>query len=117
MKKKVLLVEREWEIAGRLPELLVEMGLEVEVVASGALALNSLREAFPDMIVTDCEMTGLDGSCFLKSLKDLKLLEHIPVLVTGENRENLEDCANKGVFVRSRPYAVSEFAQFISQMA
>lgn len=117
MKKKVLLIEKEWESAGRLPEILVEMGLEVEVVASGALALSSLRESFPDLIVTDSKMTGFDGGCLIKSLEDLKLLQHIPVLVTGEQGQDLESCARQGVFIRSKPYAVGEFAEFIGMMA
>lgn len=117
MKKKVLLVEREWEFGGRLPELLVEMGFEVEVAASGALALSSLKESFPDLIVAENQMTGFEDACFVDCLGKLKLLEHIPVLVTVDNSAQAASYAKRGVYTRSRPYEAEEMAKFVSLMA
>ena len=107
---KVLLVEENRELALELPGLLSRMGMEVDVATSGAAALVSLHKCLPDLIIASGQISSHDGGCLIEGLEKLKLTGNIPVVVTGGDADKL---SNKGVFLRSAPYDLDEFARFV----
>ncbi|MDQ7249127.1 response regulator [Dongia sedimenti] len=54
---------------------------EVETVADGAAALDAIRRARPDLVLTDVMMPRLDGFGLLRALRDDPLLRDLPVIV------------------------------------
>lgn len=115
-KKKLLLVDDDPDLARCLAPLLMEKGYEVQTAPNGAAGLESLRDSFPDLIVTDLNMPRFNGVKFLQSLKDLNLLKHIPVVVTSSEPELLKEGLKEEVFFRSKPYDFTELANFLSLM-
>lgn len=69
--------------------LLREMGCQhAEEAEDGAVALNMLRAAQFDFVVTDINMPNLNGFDLLKAIKADDALKHLPVLmVTAEARK------------------------------
>jgi two-component system chemotaxis response regulator CheY len=69
--------------------LLKEMGcLHAEEAEDGAIALNMLRSAPFDFVVTDINMPNMNGFDLLKAIKADAALKHLPVLmVTAEARK------------------------------
>ena len=57
----VLLVDDQPDVLELVRRLLAECGAEVKVAASGAAALQVLRDARPDILVSDIGMPGMDG--------------------------------------------------------
>lgn len=69
--------------------LLREMGCQhAEEAEDGAVALNMLRAARFDFVVTDINMPNLNGFDLLKTIKADDTLKHLPVLmITAEARK------------------------------
>ena len=69
--------------------LLKEMGcLNTDEAEDGAVALNMLRSARLDFVISDINMPNMNGFDLLKAVKSDDNLRHLPVLmVTAEARQ------------------------------
>jgi len=79
-KAKILVVDDEASARSGLSKLLTQEGYTVDTAADGLLALESVAENAPALIITDLKMPNLDGMGLLA-----KLREHhhdIPAIVT-----------------------------------
>ena len=80
--------------------LLKEMGCNnCEEAEDGAVALNMLKAAKFDFVVSDINMPNMNGFDLLKAIKAEDSLKHLPVLmVTAEaKREQIIEAAQSGV--------------------
>jgi PAS domain S-box-containing protein len=68
---RVLVVDDEADARELLGALLAHAGVEVEAVASAEAALERLRAARYDVIVSDVGMPGVDGYAFLRRVRAL----------------------------------------------
>ena len=76
-------------------------GHEVRDAADGAAALRALREAAPDLVVTDMMMPVMDGVELIRCIRGDPAAAHIPILaVSGDS--HLADGADAVV---RKPYA------------
>lgn len=72
MIDKVLLVDDEDDFVQTLSERMATRGLRVDTAASGAEAVNKVKEHDFDVIVLDLAMPGMDGIETLKALMNQK---------------------------------------------
>ena len=69
MSKRIMIIDDE-KIVGDMTKIsLEEEGYEVEAFVAGAPALERLKEAPFDVVVTDLKMKGIDGFEILKAVK------------------------------------------------
>jgi PAS domain S-box-containing protein len=61
-------------------ELLEQMGLQVEVCASGAAAVYSVQRQLPDLILMDIQMPDLDGYEATSLIRQIKGAESLPII-------------------------------------
>jgi two-component system, NtrC family, response regulator HydG len=78
-KGKVLIVDDAIEMAQAIVEYLERHGYEAEGVDSGAAALERLRAAPPDAVLTDLRMKGLDGMDVLAGVREID--REVPVVI------------------------------------
>ena len=82
---KSLVVVVDDQTAGRkiLERLIGSIDQDVEVVAFGCaeLALDFIRSATPDLIVTDYVMPGMDGVGFIRNVRNLVRCADVPIIV------------------------------------
>lgn len=76
----VLLVEDNKDVIEFVSSLLVKEGFYVAKAANGRIGLDVLKEITPDLIVTDVMMDEMDGLAFIKEIKSIPGLDHIPVI-------------------------------------
>jgi two-component system chemotaxis response regulator CheY len=81
MSKTVLHADDSASVRRWVAEQLGELDVKVISVADGAAALDVLREAHCDLLLTDLEMPNLDGLALVSAVRDLPMHRFLPVLV------------------------------------
>jgi len=83
---KVLVVDDEAEMRGYLQSLLVR-SYRVTTAATGAEALDQLRDDPPDLVVSDVAMPEMDGIELCRRIRDDDRLRSLPVLLLTGRQE------------------------------
>jgi CheY-like chemotaxis protein len=78
---RVLVVDDDPEQRQRLRDLLAKECLEVQEASDGRAALTCLDEQWPDLILLDLLMPGMDGFAFLAELQRRGEGRSVPVVV------------------------------------
>jgi DNA-binding response OmpR family regulator len=81
MSKKILIVEDTPDLLQSITEFLEMEGYQITGCLSGKSALAVLKEAKPDLIITDLSMPDMDGFQFIENLREDKTLDSIPVAI------------------------------------
>ncbi len=89
-KIKILVVDDDPGVLDMTSLYLNKRGFDVDKATNGVQALEKLKAARPDVIITDVLMPEMDGYTFYKELKKNPLLADIPVLIITA-RGKMED--------------------------
>lgn len=89
MKKKVLVVDDEKTICVLLENFLSPEHIVV-TKNSGLEALNWLDTNIPDLIISDIQMSNMDGFEFLKEVRLKGFTKHTPVIMLSGRTESKE---------------------------
>lgn len=73
--------------------MLEDAGYETEKTVDGK-AVQDIKEHFPDLILLDIWMSGMDGRDICKYLKSQDNTKHIPIIMISANKD-AEDIAKK----------------------
>ncbi len=98
-KMRFLVVDNFSTMRRIVRNLLKELGYSnVDEAEDGAVALQKLKSAPYDFVVTDWNMPNMDGLTLLQSIRRTPQLKHLPVLmVTAEaKKENIIAAAQAG---------------------
>jgi DNA-binding response OmpR family regulator/cellulose synthase/poly-beta-1,6-N-acetylglucosamine synthase-like glycosyltransferase len=77
----ILCIDDEESIRKLVTTALRRAGYEVITANNGHEALERLREAIPDLIISDINMPGMDGLSFLRELRSDASLKEIPLIL------------------------------------
>jgi two-component system cell cycle response regulator DivK len=77
----VLVVEDNTDARDALCHLLERRGHRARGVPGGRVAMNSVLEHAPDLIILDLSMPDMDGESFLQVLRSYIRLQSLPVVV------------------------------------
>jgi PAS domain S-box-containing protein len=111
---RVLLVDDDELIREAYARFLGKLGCVVETAASGASALEILRAARFDLIVSDINMAGMSGLQLLRAVREHNL--DVPViLMTGAGMETTREAVDYVAFrFLVKPIAFTTFAQTVN---
>lgn len=70
-KPKILVVDDEHLIRWSLEQSLVKQGYDVTTAASGEDALKLIQEEYPELVLLDIQLPGLDGLEVLEKIKEI----------------------------------------------
>ncbi len=79
-KDKVMLVDDEIEVTLLIADVMREQGYLVETAASGIDALQKMETYWPDIIVSDVRMPGMDGFEFCQHVREKPQFQDIPFI-------------------------------------
>ncbi len=79
MKKKILVVDDEYNIRLLLKEELTDEGYDVVLAENGAAALRMIQEEKPDLVTLDIKMPGEDGLSVLRKIRETEY--DLPVII------------------------------------
>jgi DNA-binding response OmpR family regulator len=89
MKKKILVVDDEKSIC-LLLENFLSQDYDVVSINDGLEALEWLEVNLPDLIISDIQMTTMDGYEFLTNVRQRGFTRHTPVIMLSGRSESKE---------------------------
>ena len=102
---KIVIVEDEPSISEVVSLYLHRAGYEVVCFSDGLLALNSLVDALPDLIILDVMLPGMDGFTLTRKLRDQS---DVPIILLTSRREESDRIA--GLELGADDYVVKPFS-------
>lgn len=117
-KNKILILDDEPIVGERLKISLERAGFVVEALSSSVEAINRLKEAHFDILVTDLKMSGPDGMEVLRIARqvhpDIK-----PVVITGfATKDTAEEARQSGaVGFIAKPFKMSQLKELLISLA
>jgi CheY-like chemotaxis protein len=90
----VLVVDDALSVRRSMEQLLEDAGYEVTSANDGFLALDSLRDKPPTIVLTDLEMPNLNGLDLTKRIRELPQFMGLPVImITSRSSDKHRDMA------------------------
>lgn len=89
MKKNILVVDDEQSIC-LLLENFLSQDYDVVSINDGLEALEWLEENLPDLIISDIQMTKMDGYEFLTKVRQRGFTKHTPIIMLSGKSESKE---------------------------
>jgi DNA-binding response OmpR family regulator len=117
--KRVLAAEDEPDIADALRQALIErLDVELEIVANGALVMDSVAARRPDLLILDIALPGLNGLDVFDLLRSDPRLQGVPVLfLTGlPERAETATAANGVHEILSKPFDVDDLVARVERL-
>lgn len=107
----ILIVDNALESLKLLDDLLSGQGYHVRPAANGEMALRSVAESAPDLILLDVKMPGMDGYEVCRRLKADEKTNQVPVLfISGVNNvsSKIKGFETGGVDYITKPFQADE---------
>lgn len=105
--KSILLVDDDRDDIYFFAKALERQDLDIvlTIAEDGIEAFEKLQVSFPDVILLDMNMPRMNGMTFLKAIKKMKHLKHIPVIiytsqVSPSNEKELMKSGAHAVFIK-----------------
>lgn len=97
-KHSILLVDDDERIFDVIEGLLMREGYKFTYISSGKVAINSIDELKPDVILLDVMMPELDGIQTCQLIKGNSDWRHIPIIMVTalDSKEDLARCLEAG---------------------
>lgn len=107
-RKKILIADDDPAILEILTLYLEEVGYEVETTDDG-LALRSLEQNLPDLLLLDIWMSGWHGRDICRYLKSQETTKSLPIILFSANRETQQIAKEAGAddFI-TKPFDLTE---------
>ena len=86
MTKRILVADDNPAILDALKIMLEEAGYEAETTVDGATA-RDMKKPFPDLLLLDIWMSGVDGKDVCKHLKSASATKHIPIIMVSAAKD------------------------------
>ena len=118
MKYRILIVDDQVALADTLRQILERHGYECSVAHTGKQAIDQLTSFYPDLVLSDVIMPGMDGIEFARVAQNV--LPGCPVLLCSGNATSQELIENaeadgEAIVVLPKPIAPRELLAQISQ--
>ncbi|MFP4416603.1 MAG: response regulator transcription factor [Chitinivibrionales bacterium] len=91
MKKKILVVEDDRDIADLVKLVLETEDFEVDTVLDPSLALDRALEYKPDAVLLDLTMPKMDGWQVFKMLRKRDEFKHVPIAILTAKSERFDE--------------------------
>jgi DNA-binding response OmpR family regulator len=117
--KRVLVAEDEPDIADALRQALTErLDVELDIVANGALVMDSVAAQRPDLLILDVALPGLNGLDVFDLLRSDPRVQGLPVLfLTGLPERAETATAATGVHeVLAKPFDVDDLIAHVERL-
>ena len=95
LMKRILVADDNPAILDALKIMLEEASYEVETTVDGATA-RDMKRPFPDLLLLDIWMSGVDGRDVCKHLKSAPATKHIPIIMVSAAKDTEQIAKDSG---------------------
>jgi len=116
---RLLVVDDAWTVRMTMKQLLEDAGFQVDTAHNGNAALERLRQAVPDLVLTDLEMPEMNGLELTRRMRQLPAWRDIPlVMITSRSAKKHQEAAQQaGVqLYLTKPYRDADLLAHIGKM-
>ena len=116
---RLLVVDDAWTVRMTMKQLLEDAGYQVDTAQNGNAALERLRQARPDLVLTDLEMPEVNGLELARRMRALPAWRDIPlVMITSRSASKHQEAAQEaGVqLYLTKPYQDADLLAHIGRM-
>ncbi|MBA3724098.1 MAG: response regulator [Candidatus Levybacteria bacterium] len=96
MRKKILIIDDDPAIIDSIQMLLEMEGYTVATMIDGD-QIHTMKQPFPDLILLDIWMSGLDGRNIARFLKGKNETKHIPIIMVSASKDISKSAQESGV--------------------
>ncbi len=82
---RALIIEDQEELADIYSNALEMSNIETQIITDGKVALESLPDLHPDLIILDMNLPRVSGHYLYKQVRSLPHLAHVPVVICTAN--------------------------------
>lgn len=116
MKKKILIVEDEEDIAEIMDIALSEAGFSLKILGNGKNIEESIKKFSPSLIIMDLSLPGIDGASLTKKIKRNKKTKNIPVIIVSARnalRKTTKSCSADDFL--AKPFDLSSLVAIVQK--
>jgi DNA-binding response OmpR family regulator len=115
-KKRILVADDDPGILDAVKLMLEEEGYIVDTTLNGR-TIETLNEKFPDLLLLDIWMSGIDGRDICKKIKSQESTRNIPIIMISANRdtETIAKEAGADDFIE-KPFQMDELISKIKKL-
>ncbi len=115
MHKKILVADDDPAIVDALRMMLEEEGYDVEIQGNGD-AVQNMRAPFPDLLLLDIWLSGMDGRTICRQLKGQTRTRHIPIIIISANKDTRTIAREAGADAfLTKPFEIDDLLTLVAQ--
>lgn len=115
-RSKILVVDDHLEMARLLADQLSDAGYAVDIASSGAEALALLKQALPDVVITDLRMQGLDGLDLLDAARAIDPGIQVLLMTAFGAIETAIEAMKRGAYhYLTKPFKLDEVLIYVQR--
>jgi two-component system alkaline phosphatase synthesis response regulator PhoP len=118
VRKKILIVDDEWDIVKAVTIRLQNNGYEVISALNWAQGVSMAHKEMPDLVILDVRMPSGDGFSVVENLRQSDRTDRIPIIfLTGSPERNTEERAMRvgARFYIKKPYDSEELLDAVQR--
>jgi chemotaxis protein histidine kinase CheA/ActR/RegA family two-component response regulator len=118
-RTRVLVVDDALSVRRSMEQLLEDAGYEVASAHDGFMALDSMREKMPNIVLTDLEMPNLNGLDLTRRIREVPQWMGLPVIMitsrASEKHQALAETAGVDLYL-TKPYTDAALLEHVRQL-
>ena len=116
---RLLVVDDAWTVRMTMKQLLEDAGYQVDTAHNGRAALERLRQAPPDLVLTDLEMPEVNGLELARRMRAFPAWRDIPLVMITSRSANKHQQAAQDAGVQlylTKPYQDTDLLAHVGQI-
>ncbi|MFH1139077.1 MAG: sigma-54 dependent transcriptional regulator [Pseudomonadota bacterium] len=113
---KILIIDDDLQLGQSFQRLLVEEGHDVKVAVSGEAGIAQIRVFYPDLVITDVRLPGINGIETFKAVREIEKRMPVIVMTAFGTTEMAIEATKLGAFdYILKPFEIPEMLVLINQ--
>ena len=112
----ILIIDDDAQLRKSFNKLLIEEGYDIETASSGEMGLEMVNKNFPDLVILDMKLPGMNGLETFKAIHDIEPKLPVIIMTAYGTTETAIEATKMGAFdYLLKPFDIPEMLTIIKQ--